>query len=696
MHASRLPGDGQARASAPGRRLRTPLRLLAVVGAALLGVMLISPLAEAGKPVPPLYKKGAPTDARVLFILCNWGSEFSYQPYGLTHFRKLWTESSTKGFESLADYWREVSFGKTTIKGSTVLDGKHSTGGWYSMGKGSHPVSMVGYANQGGGGNPNRINKILFCMDAASKDITKAMLEKYQSIVTVSPTLTSTAVNPIDNGNTTIKLSSISDWPTGKFMINYSSGGNRSYVNVQVSSVSKASKTLHLVSPWSLGNIPAGAQIISNTSDDVGYVGTQGLWETGGVFSASGKGSAPYHVGLADITAGNPKQGSFTDGVGDGAHEVGHSFGYNHSRTMATSLTDYNDCWDQMSYNSCGDWGPKTQIGQRTIDGAVGMDAINLETQGWIPRAAQYHYSGSGQHTITLQALSDPNALSGRKTPYLDAHIPVAINIEDGSPTGGSTPSVPPDCGKGYTCQYSNYLTIEYRQRLTPKGAETWDWGAGALSGTSFVDGNVVLHLHLTHRDPTGGYSFLVNTNLNDTTKLVVLPDNGDLSPQLGSSALDQFSITRKHIYLAVNSVDTKAWTAKVTISSSPIMTALKYTGPLTVTAGQKVTLRGRLTVSPSGAPVPNERVTLSSAGAQCTAITNLAGVADCTAKVAGAPGTYSLTSSFTGDTAYHSAVLLRTLTVKSAASVRTPGTESRPRSQASPRLAAKLTGFGI
>ena len=500
------------------------------------------------------------------------------------------------------------------------------------MGKGSHPVTMVGYANQLGGGNPTRINKVLFCMDAASKDITKAMLGKYQSIVTVSPTLTSTAVNAINNGDTTIKLSSVSDWPTGKFMINYSSGG-RSFVDVEVSSISKSSKTLHLASPWSLGDLPAGAQIISNTSDDFAQVGTQGLWEKGGVFSNSGKGSAPYHVGLADLSAGNPKQGSFTDGVGDGAHEVGHTFGYNHSRTMATSLTDYNDCWDQMSYNACGDFGPKTQIGQPGIDGAIGMDAINLETQGWIPRAAQYHYSGSGQHTITLHALSDPNALSGRKIPYLDAHIPVSITIEDGQPGGGgSAPSVPPDCAKGYTCQNSNYLTVEYRQRLTPKGAETWDWGAGGrLTGTSFVDGNVVLHLHIPKADPAGGNSFLVNTNLNDTTALVRLPDNGDLSPQLGSSALDQFSITRKHIYLVVNSVDTKTWTAKVTISSSPIKTALSYTGPLTVTAGQKVTLRGRLTVSPSGAPVPNERVLLSSGAAHCTAITNLAGVAHCT-----------------------------------------------------------------
>jgi hypothetical protein len=98
----------------------------------------------------------------------------------------------------------------------------------------------------------------------------------------------------------------------------------------------------------------------------------------------------------------------------------------------------------------------------------------------------------------------------------------------------------------------------------------------------------------------------LVNTDLNDTNALVRLPDNGDLSPGLGSSALDQFSITAKHIYLAVNSVDTKTWTAKVTITSSPIKTALSYSGPLMATVGQKVT-----------PPRASHRQSLGSAGAK-------------------------------------------------------------------------------
>ena len=36
----------------------------------------------------------------------------------------------------------------------------------------------------------------------------------------------------------------------------------------------------------------------------------------------------PYKLGLADISAGDTAHGSTTNGVGDAAHEVGHSFGY--------------------------------------------------------------------------------------------------------------------------------------------------------------------------------------------------------------------------------------------------------------------------------------------------------------------------------------------------------------------------------
>ncbi len=494
------------------RRPRAFLRLLAVLCSLCLGLLLTPGTAGAAIKAPPLYTGGPPSSAPVLFILCNWGRAFPYHPNNLAFYRKLWTKPTANGFTSLADYWRQVSFGRTNINGSTVLDGPHSNGGWYSMNAGSSPISPVTYAGYGGGGSPQRIDRIFACMNAASADLTPADLNKYQSIVTVSPYVQANAPNAIGNGDTAIKLSSVSGWPVKPFEINFTpSGSGRNYTDVRVDSTNFATKTLHLDKPWSLGPVKAGALITSVTSDDFANVGPQNIWENSGVFNNAGSGTA-YKIGIADLSAGDPAHGSVTNGVGDGAHEVGHSFGYNHSRAMASSITDYYDCWDQMSYNVCGNSSPDTEA--QPTDPAIGMDAIDLENQGWIPKAAKYLYK-SGQHTIKLHALSDPNALSGNRVPLLDAHIPAVVRIEDAAPSGFN-PSVPPTCsGSGYHCDNSNYFTVEYRQAVSPSGVETWDFGAGHLTGRNAVNGAVVLHLHTPVPNPGGGKSFLVDTNLN-------------------------------------------------------------------------------------------------------------------------------------------------------------------------------------
>ena len=641
---------------AKGFRPRPRFLLLTALCTAALGLLTLPGIAGAGKPAPPLYTGGPPSKAPVLFILCNWGSGFSYNPNSLSYYQKLWTLPTAHGYTSLADYWRQVSFGQTTISGSNVLHGTHSKGGWYSMSAGSSPVSPVTYAGYGGGGSPTRIDRILGCMNAAFADLASAHLAKYQSVVTVTPYLQATAPAAISNGDKSIKLASVSGWPSESFDINFTPPGtnSRNYTDVQVSSIDVATKTLHLSTPWSLGPVGAGALITSVTSDDVGYVGPQTIWEQAGVFNNSGTGTA-YRLGLADISAGDAAHGSTTNGVGDGAHEVGHSFGYAHSRAMASSLTDYYDCWDQMSYDVCTSQSPNTVAPPN--DGAIGMDAIDLENQGWIPAASRYHYKGTGQYTIQLHALSDPNALKAKPIPLLDAHIPAVVKIEDGAPGGGFSPSVPPTCGPGYHCDNSNYFTVEYRQPTGPHGSQTWDYGAGALAGRVPWSGAVVLHLHTAVKNPTGGDSFLANTNLNAKT-LVKLPNNGALAPSFGVPAEDEFIDTATHTYVVVNAIDTKTWTATVTISSKPILTLITYRGPTTFDYGQRVVLSGRVAVAGSGAPVPNERVELGVAdGPACTAWTSMDGIATCAVSMTRLPqsknASFIVNAHFLGDAAY-------------------------------------------
>jgi hypothetical protein len=669
--------------------------VVAGAGAWAITMLLLAAPGGASIPAPPLYTGGPPSDAPVLFILCNWGGGFSYHPNSLAYYQNVWTNPTAGGWTSLADYWRQVSFGQTTISGSTVLNGPHSSGGWYSMLGGSSPTSLVSYAGFGGGGSPTRVDRILSCMDAASADLTPATLSSVQSIVTVTPYVQAKAPLAISNGATTIKLSSAAGWPVAPFDINFTPpGGGRNYTDVQVNSIDFATNTLHLASPWSLGSIAAGALITSVTSDDVGYVGPLTIGESGGVFNTTGSGTT-YTFGIADLSAGDPTHSSITNGVGDSAHEVGHSFGYAHSRTMDTSVTDYYDCWDQMSYDTCGQTPPATEAAPS--DSVVGMDAIDLENQGWVPAAAQYHDPG-GQHTVRLHALSDPNALSGNGVPYLDAHIPAAVTIQDAAPSGNN-PTVPPTCaGSGYHCDTSDYFTVEYRQGVSPGGNETWDFGAGN-PGPNGGNGDVVLHLHTPVPNPAGGNSFLVNTDLNANT-LVTLPLNGGLTTALGKSADDEFTDMATHTYVAVNVVQPSTWTAVVTMSNKKIANAMTWTGPTTVTYGATVDLSAQVTVAGSGAPVPNVPVLISAAdGLGCNTTTALNGVGSCVVTMTQGAETgnpsFNADGEFLGDAAYGGIYMApMTFNIKKAPLTVTAVNVSRPHGSANPSLTAKLSGF--
>ncbi len=633
---------------------------------ALFGLLVVPGLAVASTPAPPLHQRGGPTNSDpVLFVLCNWGSQWSYQPNSLAYYNDVWIDSTSGGFHSLADYWRQVSFGQTNINGSAVLDGPNSHNGWYSMNGGSSPTSMVAYGNDGGGGTPTREDKIYGCLDAASSDLTPSVLAHYQSIVTVTPWMRTTVSAAVANGQTSIPLTSVAGWPSPPFVVAVNTQpGVKPQVseNLEVVAVNTATNTLTVSAPTNAA-LPAGTAASTNTSDDFANVGPQTVYDNNGVFGPS-SGTA-YSFGIADIGAGDPAHGSYTNGVGDGAHEVGHSFGYFHSRALNSSTTDYYDCWDQMSFNACSSSGPSTEAGPVSSDGgAVGMDAIDLERQGWVPRTDQYHYS-SGQHTIKLHALSDPNALKG-SSPLLDAHIPATVAIQDG-PSDIFNPTVPPTCSgmggsppESYHCDSSDYFTVEYRQAVAPNGAETWDYGAGG-AGLSPVDA-VVLHLHTPSPNPAGGDSYLVDTDLNAKT-LKPLPNNGGLSPTpltdycCGPSPThyldDQFSDKKTKTYVAVNAIDPRTWTATVTIANKPITTRLSYIGATHATYGQHFDLKVALKVRGSGADVPNEGATVSVGSTSCHALTTLDADGSCPVTLTQSAGSHHISAKFGGDTAY-------------------------------------------
>jgi len=414
--------------------------------------------------------------------------------------------------------------------------------------------------------------------------------------------------------------------------------------------------------------VAAGANVGTISTDDQAYVGplteylkpnsqpcATGTHRCPTISFSGGAGTTPVKIGVAGLQAGNlSMDGTYSNGIGDSAHEVGHTTGFNHSRALSSSQTDYRDCYDQMSY-SCGLPDLPTEAGPP--DSIVGFSAPNLEFHGWIPTSKQFNAKNASidQHTITLRALSNPSALKDRG--YLDAHLPAKVRIEDTTP-GRVQPTVPPsNCSDpGYQCEYSSYYTVEYRQKYGfDQELSAVHIGADNASGT-IPSGAVLLNLVVPHpaNCGAGGDGDCNNSYLVDSQPGVssgggqptYLPNAGAFQPGM------DYADPAHHVYVAVNSFDPGGLSARVTVSSAKIVPAVTVSAPSQAQAGTTVPLRATLTVD--GAPVPGQHLSIDVAtGPSCGATTNLSGVATCTVALGPTATLTTVTAKFAGDQAY-------------------------------------------
>jgi hypothetical protein len=275
-------------------------------------------------------------------------------------------------------------------------------------------------------------------------------------------------------------------------------------------------------------------------------------------------------------------------------HETGHAFGVNHSRTVsqAPGQSDYGDSYDVMSCFGCYTTSAHSYQGV----GGPGLNAVQLDTAGWLPagRTLTLDTDNCTQQTTQMAALNHPEA-SGP----LQARFPAAVPIV-----------------KQFTSTTSDYYSVELRSR------SGWD---GGIPADTFL-------VHLKGRD---GYSYWVD----------------------GAGALtagEQFADAVHKIYVGVNSIgETPASTGVVTLGSCKINTGLRYTGPSSAAYHETVTLTADLTVDPSGAPIPGTPVRLSLGTQDCTTNTDASGHATCSIFLDQAPGTYRVQASFAGTEAY-------------------------------------------
>jgi hypothetical protein len=607
----------------------------------------------------------------VAFVPCNF-SNWKYKPNNLAYYQSIWTDQSANGvFSSYPDYIHDESYGQMDLAGSTVLP-------WVAM-----SISTESETDYGG---QTLQSRWLACINAAAA--AGKLTASYSSIITVGPSVTAEitgnglAAQPMVTAGQhppaeTFTVDSLTDFPPAPFSLGVSGSGVDENDMVTNVTNNQLGATLTVVrgdggatqAPGPFAAVAPGGEITPLTNDDQAIVGpVEVYYNANGQPCRSGSGTCPlfsfsapgtpYLVGIAGLEAGDDEHDSVvgyqnwsaTDG--DTAHEVGHSMGYNHSRALATSTQEYQDCFDQMSWN-CelpgfpGEAG--TSAGQPDGEGIVSFDAINLEFGGWIPYTAIDNAADQPvqQSTIILHALSDPNALQSKVAGFLDAHIPAQVSIEDVSPQNVAPTFPSPTCtGSGFHCATSQYYTVEYRQLYG------FDQSLSPLLDGATSGGAVLLHLYAPDAaDTYNNISYLVNVFPGQGTKgkPIALPNGGALQPG------DVYADPAHNTYVAVNSFDTATKTAKVTISSAPIAPTITLSAPASGMAGSSVALSADLSVD--GAPVPDQTVSLDVQGSPaCQASTDSDGMATCSVVLGSDTGQTVATATFAGDSAYSSA----------------------------------------
>lgn len=573
-----------------------------LAAALIAGLLAVAAAAQATTP-PPIAAGSHPW----IVALCKF-TDLSTEPAAYTpaYFGNLFAGTGTSTIDH-ADWWKEISYSKIDVAGTKV------TTQWYSLG-----MSRFEFAGL------TRFNKIKACGDVAANDPNISNdYSKYSGIIAVfnddtlpgagTPvrTATTTTTGAISAGATTVNVASAAGFPAAPFPVNIDdgsqpNGGNSEKVHV-TSTGTGLNWTIQRNYQGSTGKAQASGAAVSLI--DGGDLGASDLGK--GAMTLNGKN---YNLGQVIL----PPETN----LGAAQHEVGHGFGYPHSRALSTSTTDYQDCYDTMSFDACrnytaslynfqGDFGAAGILND-PLPAAVspGLNAIDLDLQGWMPAGRTFTYSpGScSQTTRDLAALGYQSA-----TGDMEIRVPAAVTIPLPNPPGGTTTS--------------DYYTIELRDK------SLWDRG---------IPQNSVL-LHLRGLD---GFPYWVDSF------------NGNAVGTQGAMYLGhQFVDTGNNVIITVNRMNATAHTATVAIAAGgancKLDSKFDYTGPTTGDFSDTVTLAGDLTVNGTSVPIPNATVTLSLGTQSCQATTDAAGRASCPVAISQHPGTVTAGGAYAGDTAY-------------------------------------------
>ena len=554
-----------------------------------------------------------------LIVLCNFSNQ-RLDPAPASYYDQMYGDAGAGSRQyNFEDWWHDVSFGQLSVAGTTVADGPHAdANGWYTA---SERRDTWSYKR-------DRFSKIVDCENAALPDVN---YNNYYGVIAIFPEVGARTTGPLSATGTSVTINATNSsptpgvtttnyFPTPPFMMDVSDGlpGNGETVDVTAAHDNGDGTETFTIVRGVNGTTaqPHPARSGAGVPGDLGEAGNIGQ---SSVTLADG-----HAYQLAQVIL--PHEGNLTGAQ----HETGHGFGYIHSRSLSFSTADYRDSTDVMSAytgtyedTTLGTFFGWSVLGSLPGDKGPGLDAIDLDLQGWIPSSRHYLFNNGTPHrqaVITLHALSDPSALSDSSHP-LEAKIPASVTIQNSAPTDANgnplPPTNPPTCsGMDFGCTTSQYYTLEYRQQAG------WDSGFPASA--------VVVHLF-----GQDSRSYWVDQ----------LPHGHGGLLYAGDEYVDPANST----YVAINSI--AGANAQVSLGSSKITPQLSYSGDIAGDYHDSVTMAGDLTVS--GAPVPYENVRFTLGGQHCSGTTDPTGHASCTLTPRRRPGNYTVHARFGGDPAY-------------------------------------------
>jgi hypothetical protein len=465
-------------------RIRDALSLPRLLGAvAIISVGVAAAYSRSGGDDPSAQSAWAdvtPVESSPLVVaLCHGANQTWPAKLGASYFEAQFSETS--GSVTIADYWRDISNGRFSIEGSIVVDVQLDV-----------PRDEIGDRDD---------DDWVQCRDGldAQYDID---WDRYSGPVVFKPQTLGRTIDAVGESDTEIRVrteghSVAADWPTPPFTAVLTTtgslwpSGNTVFENVQVTAVSVAGDD---VATFTVQRGHTGGYR-DRASSPTAFAENTLILDVSEIVGSAGR---------LSISAQQPP------GVIN--HELGHFFGWNHSRKLSTASSDYGDCFDIMSATSCR----KTHYFTMSADYAgrdaelvhgLGMTSIYLDREGWIDEEDREVFS-CGAATYQLRALG----LRGSGLRQLRVPVSEAITGEI----------------------ESEYLTVELR-------SQRFAWDRGIPSDA------VVLHLR-----GDDGFAYLV--------------DDDEAGGTAGMVAGDRYEINGW--ILRVDDIDAGEGTAEVTLTA--------------------------------------------------------------------------------------------------------------------------------